>query len=169
MDLYVIRHADAQPLGGNITEDADRPLTEMGTAQSKALAHCLGRLGVHLDLILTSPLLRAKQMGEEMLRHWGKPKPPLEVVEELVDAGKRKKLARLLREVGKESVALIGHQPELSVFTAWLLGSRKAQLDLAKIGAALVRCEEAPGQGAGSLVWLVTPQWFIIPSPRHVD
>lgn len=169
MELYVIRHADAKPLDGNLTEDADRPLTDTGIAQSKALAQCLQKLGVHLEVVLTSPLLRARQTAEEMLRNWSNPKPPLEVAEELVDAGKRKKLVQLLREVGKESVAIIGHQPDLSVFTAWLTGSRKARLDLSKAGAALVHCTDEPERGAGTLIWLVTPQWFNIPTARHVD
>jgi phosphohistidine phosphatase len=169
MELYGIRHADAQPLEGSITDDAHRPLTDTGIAQSKALAQCLQKLGVHLDVVLTSPLLRARQTAEEMLRNWSVPKPPIEVVEELVDAGKRKRLVRLLREQGKESVALIGHQPDLSIFTAWLVGSRKAQLDLSKAGAALVHCNDEPDRGAGKLIWLVTPQWFNIPTARHVD
>ncbi len=169
MELYVIRHAEAKPLEGTITDDADRPLTDTGIAQSRALSQCLQKLGVKLDVVLTSPLLRAKQTAEEMLRHWSNPKPPVEVVQELVDAGKRKKLARLLREVGKESVAIVGHQPDLSTFTAWLTGSRKAQLDFAKAGVALVHCTDAPDRGAGTLEWLVTPDWFLIPPSRHVD
>lgn len=169
MDLYVIRHADAQPLQESIPDDADRPLTETGIGQSKALAQCLQKLGVKLDVVLTSPLLRAKQTAEEMLRNWSGTKPAVEVVQELADAGKRKRLAKLLREVGKESVAIIGHQPDLSTFTAWLTGSRKAQFDFAKAGAALVHCTEAPDRGTGTLEWLVTPQWFNMPKPSHVD
>src|SRR5262245_4685086 len=130
MDLYVIRHAEAQPLGGSITDDAERPLTETGKAQSKALAQGLQRLGVKLDVILTSPLLRARQTAEEILRCWNAPKPALEVVEELVNAGKRRKLARVIRDVAKESVAIVGHQPDLAIFAAWLIGSKKAELDL---------------------------------------
>jgi phosphohistidine phosphatase len=169
MELYVIRHADAKPLDDTITDDADRPLTETGIAQSKALAQCLQKLGVKLDVVLTSPLLRAKQTAEEMLRNWSGTKPPVEVVQELADASKRKRLGKLLQEVGKESVAIIGHQPDLSTFTAWLTGSRKAQIDFAKAGAALVHCTEAPDRGAGTLEWLVTPSWFNMPTPRHVD
>jgi phosphohistidine phosphatase len=169
MDLYVIRHADALPLGDHITDDADRPLTDAGTAQAKALAQCLQRLGVHLDVVLSSPLLRARQTAETMLRSWSAPVPPLEVVDELVNAGKRKKLSRLLRDVGKESVAIIGHQPDLSAYVAWLIGSKKASIDLEKSGVALIRCSDRPGRGAGTLIWLATPQWFIQPSSRHAD
>jgi phosphohistidine phosphatase len=169
MELYVIRHADAKPLDADIPDDADRPLTNTGIAQSKSLAQCLQKLGVHLDVVLTSPLLRARQTAEEMLRQWKEPRPAVEVAEELVDAGKRKKLVRLLCEVGKESVAIIGHEPDLSVFIAWLTGSRKAQLELSKAGFARVHCEGDPNRGAGTLIWLVTPHWFDIPSPRHVD
>ena len=36
MDLYLIRHAEAAPLGeGGITSDEDRPLTEQGHEQTR--------------------------------------------------------------------------------------------------------------------------------------
>ena len=45
MRLYVIRHADAAPLGANgVKEDEDRPLTELGHAQCTALAAALQKL-----------------------------------------------------------------------------------------------------------------------------
>ncbi|OAI47518.1 hypothetical protein AYO44_09400 [Planctomycetaceae bacterium SCGC AG-212-F19] len=168
MDLYVIRHADAQPLSETITDDAERPLTDTGIAQSKALGQCLQRLGVRLDVVLTSPLLRARQTAEELVKVWSKPAPPVEVVDALVDASKRKKLSSVVRDVAKESIALIGHQPDLAVYAGWLIGSKKANLDLDKSGVACIRCPEAPDRGSGTLLWLVTPQWFTL-APRHVD
>ncbi len=59
MDLYLIRHADAVPLGEQgITDDAHRPLSAKGIIQTIALAASLGRMGVRLDKIVSSPLLR---------------------------------------------------------------------------------------------------------------
>ena len=47
----------------------------------------------------------------------------------------------------------------MSEFLAWLIGSKKARLELAKAGAAHVDCESF-GKGGGTLQWLVTPEWF---------
>ena len=57
------------------------------------------------------------------------------------------------------AVWLVGHQPDLGEWCAWLIGSRKVQIDLSKGGVAYVKCEDAPGN-AGTLVWIVTHEWL---------
>lgn len=161
MDLYVIRHADALALGErNITQDADRPLSGKGEKQATALARGLQGHGVKLDLVLTSPLLRARQTAEGMLRHWSSPAPELKTCAELAPGVKPRALARVLNNLREESVALVGHQPDLSAWTAWLIGSKKAQVDFAKAGTAHIACGGEVRKGAGMLVWLITPAWL---------
>lgn len=158
MNLYLIRHADAAaPAEG--ASDADRRLTDTGRSQCQQLAAALQRRGVALDLICTSPLARARETAENLLRHWTTP-PELKVSELLAPAFRRKKLARQLRALGKDNVALVGHEPDLSHLAAWLIGSRKAKLDFAKAGAAAIVCDSQPGKGEGRLLWLVTPEWL---------
>jgi phosphohistidine phosphatase len=97
MDLFIIRHAEAQPLGeGGIQDDADRPLTAEGHAQCGPLAAALSRHGVRLDRIITSPLLRARQTAEGVLEDLTHPKPELHISDHLAPGGKRKKLTRCL-------------------------------------------------------------------------
>jgi phosphohistidine phosphatase SixA len=44
MDVYLIRHAEAKPLGEDgIASDAERPLTEAGEVQARELAAGLQR------------------------------------------------------------------------------------------------------------------------------
>jgi phosphohistidine phosphatase len=161
MDLYIIRHAEAQPLGERtISADADRPLTEAGKAQARLLAQTLQRLGVKLDVLLTSPLLRARQTAEEMLSSWKAPVPELQVTDELAPGGKRKGLSRFLRELEKEAVGLVGHQPDLGLYAAWLIGSKKIGIDLDKTGTACIQCPKGPRKRRGTLIWLVTPAWL---------
>jgi phosphohistidine phosphatase len=161
VDLYLIRHADALALGERgITEDENRPLSERGEKQAAEVATALQRRGVHLELLLTSPLVRARQTADALVRQGTELVTDLESCELLAPGGKRGKLAKLLVEKGRGAVGLVGHQPDLGEFAAWLIGSRKVNLDLAKAGVALIRCEEEPGKGGGTLVWLVTPEWF---------
>jgi phosphohistidine phosphatase len=160
MDLYIIRHAEAQPLGeSGIQHDEDRPLTAAGHAQCKPLAAALQRQGVHLERIVTSPLLRARQTAEDLLGELAAPKPELHICDHLSPSGKRRKLTRFLIGLGAQSVAIVGHMPDLGEYTGWLIGSRKAQIDLAKAGAACVHFDDEPDKGAGVLLWMVTPQW----------
>jgi phosphohistidine phosphatase len=159
MDLYVIRHADAVPLGENgIDNDADRPLTATGNGQCSHLAEALLRQGVHLQQIITSPLLRSRQTTDGLLKKLT-PAPEVQDCKHLAPGGSRRKLTRFLCGLSAQSVAIVGHAPDLDVYAAWLIGSRKAQLELAKGGLARIHFEKDPDKGAGVLTWLVTPQW----------
>jgi phosphohistidine phosphatase len=161
MDLYLIRHADAAPLGeGGITQDEVRPLTEKGQEQARLLSSGLNGRGIGLRMVLTSPLLRARQTAEGMLHEWPHPAPELRTCDELAPGGKRRKLSRFLRQVGSDKVALVGHQPDLGEYAAWLIGGKKAHVELAKAGVAYVVCNPPLRKRDGTLVWLVTPDWL---------
>ena len=161
MELYVIRHADALPVGQDgVGSDEERPLSEAGRAVCRPLAEALQRQHAHLAKVVTSPLLRAKQTAEGLLEHWAEPKPELLLCEALSPEGKDKKLTRFIRGLDSERVTLVGHMPDLAEFAAWLIGGKKAELHLAKAGAALIQCEAGPSKGGGVLTWLVTPQWW---------
>ncbi len=161
MDLYVIRHADAVAVGErNITQDEDRPLSETGEVQAKAVGSALDAMGVHPGMIVTSPLVRARQTADGILRQMTREHPAVQETKEIAPGFKPKKLARYLRDLKADAVALVGHQPDLGEWMAWLIGSKKAHIDLAKAGIALIHCPEGPRKGAGTLVWLVTPDWL---------
>src|SRR6266498_2609743 len=66
MRLYLVRHAEAAP--GE--PDELRTLTPNGRRQARELG---GRLAaeVNPDVVLTSPLLRARETGEELARATG--------------------------------------------------------------------------------------------------
>ena len=65
----------------------------------------------------------------------------------------------ILRMQETETVTLVGHNPDISLLAAWLIGSKKAQIELAKAGAAFIRSETGPSKGAGELLWMVTSAW----------
>ncbi len=162
MNLCLIRHADAVPLGEGSASDEVRPLSDKGWHQCELLARALQAFGLHPAALVTSPLLRSKQTAEGILRHWPDPHPEVLDCPELAPEGRRRKLIRYLGVMDGETVALVGHQPDLGSLVAWLIGNRRAQVDLAKAGAAFVTCDVSPGKGAGRLRWLVTPAWYEI-------
>jgi phosphohistidine phosphatase len=166
MDLYLIRHADALPLGERgVTEDEQRPLSEKGDAQTPLVAATLQRQGIQLNLVVTSPLVRARQTAEGVVRHLSPP-PEIETCEDLAPGGKPKKLARFLRDHSEERIGLVGHQPDLNILAAWLIGSKKAQIEIAKAGVACISCPDRPRKAAGMLIWLVTPNWYVEPADQ---
>jgi phosphohistidine phosphatase len=161
MHLYLIRHADALSLGERgITEDAARPLSQKGELQARQVGQTLQQKGIHVDKVVTSPLVRAQQTTDWLLKSWNGPHPEVHVCEELAPDAKPRKLAKFLRKLGGEHVALVGHMPQMGHWAAWLVGSKKAQIDMAKAGMALIACEDGPAKGRGALQWLVTPAWY---------
>ncbi|MCU1383859.1 MAG: sixA, partial [Acidobacteria bacterium] len=55
-ELYVIRHGLAEERGDAWPDDAKRPLTEDGMSRLRKAARGLARIGVEMDIVLTSPL-----------------------------------------------------------------------------------------------------------------
>lgn len=160
MHVYVIRHADAVPLGEQgITEDEQRPLTEAGRRQCRSLVIALRKMGVKLDRLLTSPLVRARQTAEMIRRGWGEESLPLVECELLAPGTKKRILLDRLREQHVESIGLVGHNPDLSELIGWFLGEKRAGFNLEKAGVACVEFDGLPGKGTGVLDWLVTPMW----------
>jgi phosphohistidine phosphatase len=163
VDLYLIRHAEAGDRERWEGDDAERPLTEAGHEQAQLLAAGLQQRGVTLEVVVTSPLVRARQTAEGVAENWNEPAPELQACADLAPGGKPKKVAKFVTALEAEAVALVGHMPDLGELAGWLLGSRKVTLDFAKAGVALIRFENAVGKGAGELAWMVTPDWLAEP------
>src|SRR4051812_4787637 len=159
MNVYLIRHAEAQPLElSGVNADADRPLTQLGHAQCHSLSAALLRRSVVLDLVLTSPYLRARQTAQGVLDHWSEPRPRVDQCDDLAPEGKPGKVARALRKLKSANVALVGHVPDMAELAGWFMGSKKTRLDFDKAGVACLVFEELPDKGTGCLQWLVTPE-----------
>jgi phosphohistidine phosphatase len=161
MNLYLIRHAEAEELEPDDTrDDSERPLTDNGEKQCVALAAALRARNVVLDQVVSSPLLRTRQTVEGMLENWPAPAPEQLTCNALAPGGRAKKITRFLLGLNGENVALIGHMPDLAEYAGWLIGAKKVQLELAKAGVAFLRFDGSPDKGEGTLVWIVTPQWY---------
>jgi phosphohistidine phosphatase len=160
MNLYLIRHAEAADLEpGDSRDDEERPLTDAGRDQCKVLAAALRARGVELNQVVSSPLLRARQTVEALLETWPAPAAEQLTSNGLSPGGKAKKVTRFLLGLSGENVALVGHMPDLGEYLGWLIGAKKANIAIAKAGAALVRFDGSPAKGEGALQWLITPDW----------
>src|SRR4030095_8127960 len=115
MDLYVIRHAIAEPLGtADKFSDQNRSLTEEGRDRMSEVVKGLKKLGVQLDLILTSPLVRAVQTAEIVGHSLGVNKKEIRQTPALAPgAGVEQMFAQIKNVAGAESIAVVGHQPDL--------------------------------------------------------
>jgi phosphohistidine phosphatase len=152
MKLYFLRHGIAD--WPNWKDDDDRrPLTPDGIEKMKAEAKAIKRLKPELDLILSSPLPRAKQTAEIVGDKLGL---KVTLVPALAPGFSSPKLTTLLKaHVGAESIMLVGHEPDLGGIISKLIGG--GRIIMKKGGLARVDLEEADSL-AGQLIWLLAPK-----------
>ena len=161
MELYIIRHAIAQPLGQkNDFLDEKRALTSEGRARFREAAKGLRKLGIEFDLILTSPLVRAVETTEIIAQALGLSKKDAEQTETLAPGASPDELfAEIKRRAGAESVALVGHQPDLgNLISRIVTGGEGLQVRLKKGSVCLIEVVETVPTIRGTLVWLLTPK-----------
>jgi len=113
--VYLIRHAHAD--AGE--PDETRPLSARGRGEARAVAETLSRHGEPPVLVLTSPLLRARQTAEEIAHATS---AQLRVEASL---GPGTTLDLLRATIGGETraVAAVCHQPDCSQMTRSVTGS----------------------------------------------
>ena len=142
MELFVVRHAIAEPRGAGWV-DADRPLTPRGIERLEATLKGLRAARVRVDTIVHSPWTRARETAERMDAILS-PEGTIIEDEGLAAPPDRGLLVRL---AAHRSVAVVGHEPWLGELVAWLvagdlhLGERFA---LKKAGVAWLSGDPAP-------------------------
>jgi len=153
MELYFLRHGIAADLGPDGMGDAGRPLTKDGIAKMQAGARGMRRLGLHLDALLSSPLVRAHETAALVARELGL---ELQLAEKLAPGCDLDQLFALLGEYrGAERVMLVGHEPDFSSLIGALTGGSRVLMK--KGGLARVDSERLE-QGIGTLTWLLPPR-----------
>lgn len=163
MKLILVRHAEAVAKGDNgVARDHDRPLTETGREQARKLATAFLAHGVTPGAVVTSPFVRSVETAEPLLPLLpGPEREPVFTDYLAVGELRPKKLAKLIADLGVETVILVGHNPDLSAYAGWLLGADEAAIELEKGAAALIEFDGEVEKGSGRLGWLVTPGWFM--------
>jgi len=161
MKIYVIRHAEAHPLGQkNAFSDEKRSLTGEGRDRMRDAAKGLGVLGVELDLILSSPLARAIETAEIVAAALGVSKKEIVQTDNLKPGALVDELfSEIKKHTGVESLALVGHEPDLSgIISRILQGQGHVLVNLKKGCACCLNVTETVPTLRGSLVWLLTPK-----------
>jgi phosphohistidine phosphatase len=155
--LYLVRHAIAHDRSEKWSDDSLRPLTHEGAARMRRAAKGLYGLGASLDLVLTSPLVRAVETAEILVRAFD-PRPPVVTVPALAPGGSPVRVAEALAAHSKaRAIALVGHEPGMGELAAWLLGAR-VPVPFKKGGICRIDVSEWPPARQGQLIWMATPR-----------
>jgi phosphohistidine phosphatase len=159
MELLLIRHAIARkrsPLRWKV--DAERPLSPRGIRRFRSAAAGLERLVEPPELVLSSPLLRARQTASILRAVSGWPAArTLAVI--APGHGPDRILARLAQCTAAR-VAVVGHEPELGRLLASCLvkDAARVRVEFRKGAVACIAFEGAARPGAGTLRWLLPPR-----------
>ncbi|HXC49437.1 MAG TPA: histidine phosphatase family protein [Candidatus Limnocylindrales bacterium] len=173
MDLLIVRHAIAvEHTDWKGRPDGERPLTDKGRDLMKRNAAGLAVAFPNLDLIATSPLVRAAQTAAVLKGAYKNAR--VEEVPALTSGAEKGEIAAWLKKrqpVQQESeqaaaaahqsgqrIALVGHEPDLGQLISWLItGQTRTPFEMRKGGACLLRLTEPPGPGSAVLRWFLPP------------
>jgi phosphohistidine phosphatase len=157
MKVLIIRHGPAGDPDAWEAEGRDdrlRPLTPDGKKDMREAAFGLATLQPSVDLVATSPLVRAAQTAEIIASEY---ESKVVTVDALQPGEEPARTLDWLRDQPAEgTVALVGHEPHLSGLICYMLsGKTGAFVELKKGGACLLEATAASA-GSSTLQWLLT-------------
>jgi phosphohistidine phosphatase len=159
MQLYIVRHGIAiDREDPKCPPEAERYLTEEGIEKTKKVAKGIATLGIHPDLIISSPYVRAMQTAAIFAAALDYPKQKIRRTDSLLPGAEPTAILReLAREKNASSVFCFGHAPHVDGLLAAAVGAQHHITSMRKAGVALVELKRLSPPN-GQLVWLVTPK-----------
>jgi phosphohistidine phosphatase len=152
--LYFLRHGKAgSPTRGN---DDERELTAAGIEALQRAAPLWRRVNLRPDVVLSSPLARARQTAELVTEAIG---GEVLVDDRLRPGANWGDLAQAMSaHPDARRVLFVGHEPDLSSAVAQLTGA--ASVRMRKGGLACLEFYGIPEPGGGELAWLLDPDLY---------
>ncbi|MDX1679923.1 MAG: histidine phosphatase family protein [Akkermansiaceae bacterium] len=149
MKLIIMRHGTAEDFHAD--GDRSRELTSKGYEQSRRQARRLAGLGLLPSLVLSSPLMRCRQTAETFCAEAGISGP---MIQSWLACGMSPETA--LEELGAysefETLAVVGHEPDLSSLVAWITGSEGGSVRMKKATIAVVALSPPSRRGTLELL-----------------
>jgi len=166
MNLYLLRHAIAEPRDDSVyPDDSRRPLSKKGRIKMDAIAKGIKSLAINPDIILTSPYKRTLETAEILHRTMGLKKEQL-ILSEHLTPGSR--IEALVADINAHplvsSVVLVGHEPDLSRLISFFITGKPstAIITMKKAGLCHLRTSGLQYARCASLEWLVPPSLLAV-------
>ncbi len=158
MILYFVRHGRAEDRADwPPANDHLRPLTEDGIQDMKKSAVTLRKLGVKPAVILTSPLVRARQTAEIVAAALDMPYEEDAALEP--GFGINQLTDILEAHPATESLLLVGHEPDFSILVQMLCGGGRVEVKKGSLIRVDLFSTQPP---AGTLVWSIPPKALLL-------
>lgn len=161
MELYLLRHGVAGQRGDpRYPNDGDRPLTKKGRKKLRAQLAGLEAFNVRPNVVVTSPLARARQTAEVVVEGLGIASR-LVVDNRLAPGASTAGVIEILANYPDHAqVMLVGHEPDFSQIASELSGG-SGDIWLRKGGLIRVDLDAISGQH-GVLRWLLEPKHLML-------
>jgi phosphohistidine phosphatase len=160
MDLYLVRHGIAFVADPERwPDDRDRPLTPDGEKRFRRAARGLAKLVPKVDVVLSSPWVRAWRTAELLENEAGWPAPvPCDALES--GRAPAEVLQALQPHAAARAVALVGHEPSMHQLASYLLtaDTSHVQMVFKKGGVAKLQLDATLRPGSAVLLWLLPPR-----------
>lgn len=158
MEIYLLRHAIAVPRGTPGYPNDDRPLTAEGIEKMRDAAKGIARVVSGFDVILTSPLIRAREtasIAAEATQNLDR----IEICEHLLPESDIFEIHTcLLKFRDKDRVMLVGHEPSMSAFASILLGGKTSIIEFKKGSLCRIDIHRPPTTMPGTLIFHLQPK-----------
>jgi len=155
-NLILVRHAKAEKRSAEI-DDFERKLTKVGKNDSKDVAEYVVKILKKVDLIITSPALRAKETAEIFAKTF-KSNPKV-IEEETLYGGEVEEIIEKISDIAKgyNNVMIFGHNPTFDELAKKLTGD---DLHLRKAGVLCIGGESFDDilSEKGKLKWMIDPK-----------
>lgn len=155
MNLYLIRHSIAENISLD-KKDFDRELTSEGKSVIAKTSQAWKNYINQLDIVLSSPLTRAVQTAEIISSN-------LQTNQNLIKdnnlgtGSRTSDLIELLNSLEYENVAVVGHQPDLSIHLNNFCGTGSFNLVFPPAALAKIEFDNSIKYGRGKLVYFIPP------------
>lgn len=158
MKLILMRHAIAEQRSSRYPDDALRPLSKEGEKKHRQVSEGMRRMGISFDELISSPLVRARQTADITAQVYGWKAPVVET-EALGHGFSADALIDFLKGFDGEATLLcVGHEPDLSGFSAHLLHA-SGDVEVAFKKSAVLGLD-LPGRiapGSATLLYFLKP------------
>ena len=153
MIVYILRHAMAVQRGTAGYPNDDRPLTEEGVAKMRKAAKGIADVVDDIDIILTSPLVRAHDTATIAAEALGA-EHRIEICKELMPGSSLKDLLSYLSKYKSlQKIMVVGHEPDLGYLASALLGSDDPVIEIKKGALCAIEVSTLPPRSKGKLKW----------------
>jgi len=152
MEIYLMQHGSALPK----EQDPEEGLSPDGKASIHATGKALKKMGITLDVMLSSPKKRSKQTASIVAEEVGFPPEKIIETEKVKAMTHPEETIKTLAEY--QRILIAGHLPSVAEVASFLLteGS-KATIEFERGGCCRIDVEDLPTH-SGHLKWYLIPE-----------